>query len=491
MPRGLTALLPIRPGEEDALRATLEAIGGDIRGRRLAARPDDPHIDFPRSRLIHFARFALLDDPDRGPGRQRLLFSSNHDGELSDHLGELVSLTSDMEAIWGRCEGYAGPGRFEALVRAHALTPQAFYIAFRDETVGTIHRALEVRRRFETILDRPDAAAFLARTEEATAPSSWPGLHEALLASSGALPSPFAGIRRALAIAGDGVALLWRHGIGNLVRGIRQITASLDRIPLAALFNRLTGNAMRPVRSTFSTVAVAACAPCAPLAPGDLIPSVNTKGTPRFDEEDAVSQNQLTLVTSIGPGGRANVEAVLALIDGYARRLAPPGSLAGISTIHFVRWIVFDEGRRLMMVSDYDGSWEAYIDEFAEMILSGLDAIWGTALGYAPEGARDLAAFKRFLRCHQVPAAVFYSAYPAATVLSLHADLALARAVAEGLREGRTREWLACRSRPTFSCGSSAGRRRAHGSGRFFQRSRRVRRGAGFRASAWRSRPRP
>jgi hypothetical protein len=443
MPRGLTALLPIRPGEEDALRAILEAIGSDIRGRRLAVRPDVPHIDFPRSRLIHFARFAILDDPDRGPGRQRLLFSSNYDGDLSDHLGELASLTSDMEAIWGRCEAYPGPGRFYEFVSTHSLPPQAFYIAFRDETVETIHRALDVRRRFETILDRPDAVGFLARTEEATAPSAWPDLHGALLASSGALPRPFVAIRRALAIAADGVALLGRHRLGNLMAAIRQITASLGRFPLAAFFNRVTGNVMRPLRSTASAVAVEACGPCAPQAAGDFIPSVNTEGTPRFDEEDAVSQNQLTLVTSIGPGGRAKVEAVLALIDGYARRLAPPGSLAGISTIHFVRWLVIDEGRRLMLVSDYDGSWEAYIDEFAEMILSGLDAIWGTALGFPAEGARDLAAFKRFLRCHQAPAAVFYSAYPTATVLSLSTDLALARAVAEGLREGRTREWLA------------------------------------------------
>ena len=70
----------------------------------------------------------------------------------------------------------------------------------------------------------------------------------------------------------------------------------------------------------------------------------------------------------------------MSAIDSYAKRLAPPGSLIGISTIHFVRWLVIDDGRRLMMVSDYDGSWENYIDEFAEMILSGLDAIWETAL---------------------------------------------------------------------------------------------------------------
>ena len=91
-----------------------------------------------------------------------------------------------------------------------------------------------------------------------------------------------------------------------------------------------------------------------------------------------VTQNQLTLVTVIRPGQTDRVRAVMAAIDSYARRLSPPGSLIGISTIHFVKWLVIDNGRRLMMVSDYDGSWESYIDEFAEMILSGLDAIWET-----------------------------------------------------------------------------------------------------------------
>jgi hypothetical protein len=53
------------------------------------------------------------------------------------------------------------------------------------------------------------------------------------------------------------------------------------------------------------------------------------------------------------------------------------------------------------------------------MILSGLDAIWQTALGYPPDGARDVPALKRFLRTHQVRAEAFYSAYPDATVLNI------------------------------------------------------------------------
>ena len=154
---------------------------------------------------------------------------------------------------------------------------------------------------------------------------------------------------------------------------------------------------------------------------------------PSTFREDAVTQNQLTLVTVVTPGQANRVRAVMAAIDALAKRLTPPGSLIGVSTIHFVKWLVIDDGRRLMMVSDYDGSWESYIDEFAEMILSGLDAIWETAYGYPPDGARDVPAFKRFLRSHQVPSEVFFSAYPEETVLNMANDLTFARACADAI----------------------------------------------------------
>ena len=164
--------------------------------------------------------------------------------------------------------------------------------------------------------------------------------------------------------------------------------------------------------------------------PGDEIPSDLNRVPPAF-REDVVAQNQLTLITVVRAGQADRVRAVMSAIDSYSKRLAPPGSLIGISTIHFVRWLLIDNGRRLMLLSDYDGSWENYIDEFAELILSGLDAIWETSYGYPPDGASDLMAFKRFLRSHQVPSDVFYSAYPEETVLNIVKDRAFARACSD------------------------------------------------------------
>jgi hypothetical protein len=211
--------------------------------------------------------------------------------------------------------------------------------------------------------------------------------------------------------------------------GSQRLIGYLDRYPIFRWLNRLTCNHMTPLRSPYSRVELDNCSVPVPLVPGDELPSSLDTQPPTF-REDVIAQNQLTLVTVVMPGQTDRVRAVMAAIDSYSKRLAPPGSLIGVSTIHFVKWLVIDNGRRLMMVSDYDGSWENYIDEFAEMILSGLDAIWETSYGYPPEGAQDLPALKRFLRSHQVPAEIFFSAYPDETVLNVANDLAFAHACA-------------------------------------------------------------
>jgi hypothetical protein len=396
-PHCLTVLAVIKPGELDALRAVIRPIGDDINGTHMPPG-GRPHIAFTKSRAIHFARFAILTDPDRGPGSARMLYASVYDGSFESHAAELAAITSDLDAIWGRVEGYTGRDGFAGFLQAHAHEPAAYYIAFRGETASSIRRAIAAR-------EANDAA----RDARARIPGRRrPGWLSRLRAR-------VEQFIQAAPIVVDVVAAVARYGFADVYRGTLRILACLDRYPLYRFVNRLTHNSIPPRRTPFSSVVMDKCAAPAPLVAGDEIPSDLHFGF----REDVVSQNQLTLVTVIGDGHLNRVRAVMAAIDSYAKRLATPGSLIGISTIHFVRWLIIDNGRRLMMVSDYDGSWESYIDEFAEMIVSGLDAIWETAMAFPPDGARDLPAFKWFLRSHQVPAEVFFSAYPRETVPTL------------------------------------------------------------------------
>ena len=363
-PECLTVLAPIKPGEVDALRAVLRPIGDDINGTHMPPG-GRPHVAFPNSRDIHFARFAILTDPDRGPGRARLLYASVFDGSLEAHVAELAALSTGFEAIWGQRGGLTrGATSFAAFLKAHAHQPAAYYIAFRDETVSSI-QAGDRRSR---------SGRCGARCRQADAGSFVPGL---LRERAAALER----IVRAAPIVVDVVVAFARYGFTDVYRGTLRILASLDRYPLFRFVNRLTGN--RAAAAAFAVQQRAdrylRCAGAA-RADGDEIP-VDSLGAPRRLSRGCRLAEPVDAGDGHRPRGPTTAcGAVMAAIDSFAKRLAPPGSLIGISTIHFVRWLVIDDGRRLMMVSDYDGSWESYIDEFAEMILSGLDAIWETSL---------------------------------------------------------------------------------------------------------------
>jgi hypothetical protein len=372
----------------------LNRIGNDVKGKRLVKSAAEPHIDFPASRTIHFARLTLLDDPDRGTARKRLLLATDYDGRWRDHVLELATLTLDPEAIWGCCEGYRGRDRFPEFIRDHMIKPQAYYIAFRDVTLERIRSLIKLRQ---------EATATPANLSQLSLLLPVKSIFDDLLRFPGA----------GIEVPG----LLLRRGPFTTLAAARRVNATLDRVWWVWWFNRLTRNSFPAPPIHYSSVRVDTSADCAPATKEDeVIPNIAWEGTP---PEDLVSQNQLTLVTVVKPAQLAQLQAVLEVIDIYARRLAAQGSLVGISTIHTVRWAIIDGGKRLLMVSNYDGTWENYIDEFAELILSGLNALWEGSYGFPELGAQDLAAFKEFLRCHQAPANVFYSGYPAGTVAGI------------------------------------------------------------------------
>ena len=390
---GLIVIAAVKPACQERLRLTLNQIGNDVKGKRLAAGAPQPHIDFPSSRTIHFARLALLDDPDRGTGQVRLLLVTDYDGSFSNHVRELISLTSDPDSIWGCCEGYTGREGFPGFIRANLVKPGAYYISFRGLTLKQI-RALA----------------------EAEAGSTAPpvGRRPPLTATALHLVDD---LRRFPVTSLDVAGMMVRRGPVRTLLAARRVNATLDRVWWARLFNRLTLNSFPPPITRYSSAPVDTVADCAPATSEDEVVSKSDwYGSPT---EDLVSQNQLTLVTVVQPDKLAQLQAVLEVIDLYARRLAREGSLVGISTIHTVRWAIIDGGKRLLLASNYDGTWENYIDEFAELILSGLDAIWESSYGFPEGGAQDVAAFKHFLRCHQAQANVFYSAYPTATVQNI------------------------------------------------------------------------
>jgi len=172
--------------------------------------------------------------------------------------------------------------------------------------------------------------------------------------------------------------------------------------------------------------------------------------------EDHDTANPFTAIGTIKPGffRMGLVRYIHFVVDWGARHLFRGGRLGRVGTIHFARWVLIDGGRRVIFTSEYDGSAEAYMDDFINKVGFGLNLSFTNGIGYPQtrwlilDGASDEQRFKYFMRHHQIITQFWWRAYPGQTTLDL-ARAARVRAGYEQLRGGaafddlRAARWLA------------------------------------------------
>lgn len=154
--------------------------------------------------------------------------------------------------------------------------------------------------------------------------------------------------------------------------------------------------------------------------------------------EDKITQNHMGSVVHIKPGILRAVLLPLALrgLGLYLRVAARNGYLATMRTIHFAHWAIISNGARLMFFSNFDGSWESYLDDFIEKAHPGLTLAWSGGIGFPPtrfligDGATQGRKFKAWARHSMAESLFWYSAYNGFTVNQIERQ---AR-VASGLR---------------------------------------------------------
>ncbi len=167
--------------------------------------------------------------------------------------------------------------------------------------------------------------------------------------------------------------------------------------------------------------------------------------------EDFAAQNPFAVVGFIRPGPLRSVtiRAVMLAIDYAVRHLYNHDDLAGITTIHFARWVPLDGWRRMTFASIYDGAVEAYNDDFIDQVWWGLNAAFGNATKYPPTrwllwgGATYEQQFKNTLRIHQVPVPVWYSAYPALSAANIENNARIRAGLRGHMTTADAERWLA------------------------------------------------
>ena len=123
---------------------------------------------------------------------------------------------------------------------------------------------------------------------------------------------------------------------------------------------------------------------------------------------------ELTVIAPLKPGAAASLRKVL-----NGLQISPDSPIKKINSIHFARWVIFDNDTRLLFTSNFDGSWDSYLRDFSQVTPDGMDLIFGHCDGYPAGGCRDFEAFKAYVGKYQVPTDLFYAAYPESSVKAI------------------------------------------------------------------------
>jgi hypothetical protein len=128
----------------------------------------------------------------------------------------------------------------------------------------------------------------------------------------------------------------------------------------------------------------------------------------------------------------------------FARgRPATLAGLLGLSLIHFARWVIIRRGDwpdlgqgpqdlkydYVLFCSNFNGTWDQYIDAFSDGIPSGLDLFWYSSNKY-PKSI-PITPFKTYITHNQIETGYYYNATPGAAQRDVKAALRVRAALRE------------------------------------------------------------
>jgi hypothetical protein len=411
----LTIDAPVRAEAVDDLKRLLATMGDGVANGSL--------IDFGALSGVHFARLMVIDADAEARLPAHLFLLADLDVSADTHLAELVDTAGEgIDRIFAHCAGYPADreaSRDERLdyLRRHVVKEGARYVNTTGRTARQIRQEAELRDAIARFLDEGDWS-------DRDPSEVRRGVHEHLERSpdlAWALqPAERPGLSARLREKGHLIV------IPLLV---------LPLLPFALLAAPFYALALRRHERS------------------DEAPRV----TPDDDQvlelaalEDHLVHNPFTALGYVKPSRfrRATLTVILFFLDYATRHVFNRGNLSGVKSIHFARWVVIDDKRRAFFASNYDGSVESYMDDFIDKVAWGLNLVFSNGVGYPKTrwlvfgGCRDELAFKGFLRSHQVPTHVWYSAYGGLTALNIKENERIRAGLHGDLSSDDERAWV-------------------------------------------------
>ena len=417
-------LAPVRPDKVAGLRALLAGMNA----QPGHADPANTLVPFGAFPSLHVARFAVLVDETLDDLKAfdssfpnapiYLAFLGDCDGPAEILLDQMAArCAAGLSHIFSFCDGFELGVDVRAWMQARLTPSQAYYVNQIGRTVTQAREEAALHAVLSAELQR-------ARAEGVTGPER---LHQRLRkyvqehgpSLTPPAPTPLPWLLGHIAQLIAGVIIL-------IVAGIVLLITS----PIWLLILR---------RHELSD-------------PEIITPYDRARRRAIAQTEDYDVTNPFTAIGAIKPGPfrSALVTAALWLLNFGCRFIYKNGRLARVGTIHFARWVVIDQGRRVLFISNYDGSLDSYMDDFINKVAFGLNLVFSNGVGYPTtnwlllNGALREEQFKDFLRRRQQLTDVWYKAYPGLTAFNLARNAEIRQGLErEAMGDAALRQWLA------------------------------------------------
>ena len=428
-----TTFMVTAPIRQDQL-APLQDLLASMNSAPGFANPRNTLLPFWQFQRLHMARFTILqahtNDDIRAHGTEphnwqpTLCFIGDIDGDRNTFLAELVIRGgSGLRRIFAHCEGFNKDSTdLLQWLHNHSHRSNANYVNWRGRTVEQIHEeaklvavlSAEVRRMVaeDQGLNNRQIWRRLKRFVEA-------GICATRLRLSPPAPAP------AATVAGTLLHLAAIPILFLLLSPALLLASPFYFYKLRALERADPENTLRPEPGHLQSIAV---------------------------QEDIAVTNHFNVFGQVKPGllRLFTIRIGLLLLDYSARHIYTRGHLTRIQTIHFARWVLLDNNRRVYFASNYDGSAESYMDDFINKVAWGLNLVFSNGVGYPRTswllkgGAENEENYKKTLRRNQLPSESWYKAYPGLTAVDLARNHRVRQVLeSDNPSDGELEQWLA------------------------------------------------
>ena len=408
----LTLITPIQKGQHQALEQQLKKIKKEL----IASK----HALFENLGTIHFARWLIL-EPAEVQGVQiqgRLAFSSNFDHEKETHVAALCTVAGTfIDNIYQYCEGYPGVAARNPESRKHYLEQwqvknSAFFVGAPGRSIEQIKKESALRNLLRTFLNSNSWENLSARQ-----------VHQSLR-DKVLLDGDYHWVRQ----RAPAKSINW---LGLIIMGI----VLLILLPFILIWLLI----IQVFHERHDI-------------PLGLTPSqVSEPHIKKLEEyEDIQNQNQFSQVLIMKSGG-----ARLFTLNGFLlfarlliRFLFVNGKLMGIPTIHFARWVMIDDNKRMLFLSNFDGSWQQYLGDFIDKSGWGLTSIWSNSVGFPKtifslfKGAYDEEHFLAWSRYYEIQTQLWYSAYPHLSIKNIVNNTRIRNGLMRNMNETQSQQFL-------------------------------------------------